>query len=258
MASLVGLPNLYCLPSDVFDLLGTAGTQARLDDGLSASGQQVVVTADAVQGAVSLSVAPLIFPLLKGSVLEFSGGGMAANVEVQLSAVAQTGSLTLAVSALPAAVNNQAAALDSGVNLAQAARLTKACSYGTAAVKQRLTNRYDDSQLATAWSVNRWATAEAALWVCRRRGNPPPASVKDEVDEARATMREIQFGQAEVEDIGTRVPAWPWISNAIVDVRYDIARVRVQPAFSEGSQTYYGQWPDWNTVFLLSDFLAFF
>lgn len=246
------LPNLYCAPSDVFDLLGAAGTQLRLDDSLDASGQRVVVTgADLAAGATSVPVVPLLFPLLRGSVLEFEGSGDAAAVEARLAAVAPTGSTALAVSPLPAALNAGSAARDSGVNLAAAARLAKGCAYGTERVKVHCCHKYQDADLATSRSANRWATAFGALWVCRRRGNPPPAAVKDEADEALQEMRAVSAGHLLLPDVGTRNPQWPFFSNVTVELRYDVAKVRVQQNISERSPTTYPQWPDWDSILFL-------
>lgn len=255
---LVTLPNLYTSPQDIFDLLGVAGTQLRLDDVPEATGQRVTVTADAAAGGTSLAVAPLLYPLLRGTTLEFVGAGDAAVVEAILTAVGQVGDTSLSVVALPAAVNATAAARDYGVNLATAARLVKGCSYGTAECKRRLCIKYQDSDLATCWSVNRWATAEGALWVCRRRGNSPPASVKDEADEARKAMSDVQRGVTYLEDIGTRTPAWPWISNVTVDLRYTVAKVRSEPVISEESPTLYAQFVDWQSIFSLEGVFSFF
>lgn len=255
--ALVTLPNLYCLPADLFDLLGVAGTMLRLDDGSSATAQTVTVTTDAAAGATLLLVAPLPYPLLRGTTLEFAGAGEPAYVEAVLTATATPGSTTLTVAALPAAILANSTARDFGVNLATAARLVKGCSYGTAEVKRKLCIKYDDSLLATSWSANRWATAEGALWVCRRRGNPPPESIKAEAEEARAGMAEVQRGVTYLEDVGTRTPAWPWISNVTVDVRYNVAKARVEPLISEQSPTLYPQLVDWNSVFSFQELWAY-
>lgn len=241
--------NLYCLPNDVFDFLGTEATQLRLDDHKLGTGQTVVATGTgAAAGATTLQVAPLLYPLLAGSVLEFDGGAMPAVAEVQLAALAQTGSTTLTVSPLSAAVNASAQARDSGVNLATAQRLVKGCQYATSQVKLWCCSRYDDNALSTAWSVNRWATTLAARWVCRRQGNAVPASVLDECEEAMEELRLVKRGALQIEDIGTRNPSWPSFSNTRVDVRYDVARVRVESAISEPSPTQYGVWVDWNSI----------
>ena len=258
MGNLVGLPNLYTSPQDIFDLLGVAGTQLRLDDVPEATGQKVVARADAAAGATSLPVTPLLCPLLRGTTLEFVGAGDPAVVEAVLTSVAQAGDTALSVAALPAAINATASARDYGVNVATAARLAKGCSYGTAEVKRRLCIKYQDSDLATSWSANRWATAEGALWVCRRRGNSPPASVKDEADEARRGMSDVQRGVTYLEDIGTRTPAWPWVSNITVDLRYTVAKARAEPVISEGTPTLYAQFVDWQSIFSLEGVFSFF
>ncbi len=240
------LPNLYCLPADVMDLLSSEGVDLRLDDHHFASGQQVRCVADAAAGATALSVVPLSYPLLKGTSLNFDGGGMAAVVPVTVATTAPTGSVFLTVAALSAGVNADASARDSGVNAALAARLPKACSYGTAQVKLYCCGRYDDSQLARTWSANRWATALAARWLCRRGASPAPESVEKDAEEALDEMRQVNAGQLRVEDIGTRTAAWPFYSNVTVDIGYSVHKVRVERTISEGTSVQYPQYVDWN------------
>jgi hypothetical protein len=161
------------------------------------------------------------------------------------------------VQPLPGPVLAGSRATDFGVNLATAARLVKACSYGTAEVKLWCSNRYDDSDLATAWSINRIASAAAAAWVCRRRGQPLPLGVKEEYEEAQFKLKEINRGSLWVEDIGTRSVQWPFFSNVTVDVRYTVAKVRAQPIISESTPTLYPQMVDYNSLFAIQDFWAF-
>ena len=244
----VALANLYTLPADLFDYLGTEGVQLRLDDHNEATGQDIAVAIGGVLGDTTLQITALQFPLLAGSTLEFDGGGAAAVVEVIWTATAGVGATSLTVQPLPAILPALAAARDSGVNLATAARLVKACKYGTSQCKLYLCSRYDDSALAQSWSVNRWATALAARWLCRRRGQAPPKGIADDAEEALEEMRQVRVGMLQVEDIATRTAAWPFISNVTVDPRYDFARVRVQTPLSEATPTQYSQYIDWNSA----------
>lgn len=252
----VALPNLYCQPSDIFDLLGTSGTQLRLDDHSLATAQRVRVTVNAAAGATSLSVLPLRRPLLPGTVLEFDGAGMPAVVEIALTALGKVGDTTLSIgptasNPAPAAIPALAEAFDSGVNLALAQRLIKGCQYGTSQVKLYCCSRYDDSALATCWSANRWATALGARWVCRRRGQAAPQSIEDAADESLEEMKQVRVGMLNLEDVPTRTSGWPFLSNIFVDVGYDVCRLRVEQQISELTPTQYSQRVDWNSVWCI-------
>jgi hypothetical protein len=249
--SLVTLPNLYAKPADLWDYLGTEGVDLRLDDHNLATGQTVIVTANANQTDTTLAVTPLVFPLLAGTQLEFDGGGMTAVVQAVLTATAKVGDIALTVTPLSGPVNVQAIARDSGVNLAQGQRLVKACSYGTSRVKLYCCPRYDDSALATCWTVNWAATTLGARWLCSRRGQSPPASIANEADEALNILEGVRLGQLQLEDIPTRTSPWPFISNVTVNVGYDYARVRVESPLSEATPTQYGQFIDWNSLLWL-------
>lgn len=245
------LPNLYCKPSDVVDYLGSEGVQLRLDDHNQATGNQVVVSADAAQGATTLFVNALASPLLRGEVLDFDGGGMPAVVEVTLNAAASTGATTLNVVPTLGQINATSFAIDNGVNVALAARIVRAIEYATARVKRYCCGRYDDSQLVLATSVKEWAMYLAAAWLCKRRGNSPPKSIADDAAEAKEELKAVQHNQLQIEDIGTRTAAWPFMSNVTVDLNYSFAKVRVEQPISEGTPTQYPQYIDWNSVLWL-------
>lgn len=246
----VNLPNLYAKPADVFDYMGIPAVQFRLDDNNDATGQTITVTANAVAGATSINCAALASPLIKGTVLEFTGGGMAAAVEAVLSATALLGATTLAVTALLGAVSSLATAQDSGVNYALAQRLVKACQYATGQVKLYCCGRYNDSDLVNSWSVNRWATALAARWIGRRVCRPCPQSILDDADEALKEMKQVRVSALSIEDIGTRTSGWPFITNVTHPVGLDVAQVRVEPQISEGTPTQYSQYIDWNSALI--------
>jgi hypothetical protein len=249
MANLVTLPNLYCSPNDVYDFLGSEGAQLRLDDHNLASGQIVTVTGTgAAVGAASIPITALQFPLIAGTDLIFDGGNMPQVNEVVLSATGKVGDTTLTVNPLTLAMNAGAAARDSGVNAALAQRLVKACQYATSRVKLYCTPRYDDSQLATTWSCNRWATTLAAQWLCRRRAQPVPKGIAADAEEVMDELKGVRFGVLNIEDIGTRTSGWPFISNATVDPAYDYMKTRVEPNLSEGTPTQYAQTIDWNSA----------
>jgi hypothetical protein len=245
---LVTLPNLYCTPADLSDYLSTAGVQLRLDDADLATGQVVQVTADAAALATSLTVASLQAPLVKGTVLDFDGGGMASLVETVLTATAPLGSTSLAVLALPNPVTALAQATDLGVTVAGNARALKACQYATSRVKLYCCPRYDDSQLATAWSANRWATVLGARWLAKRRAQACLGGVESDYKETMEELKGVRMSFLNIEDIGTRTSGWPFLSNIVVDQRYEVAKSRVEQTISEGTPTQYGQYTDWSSL----------
>lgn len=244
----VALPNLYCLPSDIYDLIGTEGVELRLDDRHLATAQTLVVTANQVAGATTLNVATLAHPILPGTVLHFDGAGMPAVVEVQTTALGKVGDTTLTVLALPAGINALAQADDSGVNVALAQRLVKACQYATSQCKLYLSARYDDSQLALCNSVNYWAQWIGARWLCRRQCQAAPKSIEEGCEEAYGQMERVQAGTLQLEDVNTRTSAWPFLSNVTIDTAYDICKIRVESVISEPTPTQYGQFVDWNSI----------
>lgn len=242
------LPNLYCLPADVYDYFGTEAAQLRQDDHLRATGQTITATAAAAAGAVSISCTALQAPLLAGTVLEWDGGGTAAVVESVLSATAVLGATSLSVNALPAAISAQAQAADSGVNIALAQRLVKACQYATDQVKSYIASKYDDTALARNWSANRWALYLACRWLAKRCLRPCPQSILDDAEEALEELKQCRAGMITLADVPTRTSGWPFLSNVTIDVGYDYAKVRVEQPLSELTPTQYGQSVDWNSA----------
>jgi hypothetical protein len=249
------LPHLYTLPVDLFDYLGVEGVQLRVDDHNQATGQTIQLTAAAAQGATAVTIAPLTAPLLAGTVLEFDGSSLAQQTEVILTAVGQVGVTSLSVMPLPYAMAALCYAFDNGTSVALAQRLNKACQYGTSQTKLYLSGRYDDSDLyanATEHgSVNRWATALAAKWLCSRRGQTPPGGVAADAKEALDEMKQVRCNGLQIEDIATRTAAWPFISNITHDPQFLVAQVRVETAISEATPTQYGQRVDYNTLYFL-------
>ncbi len=243
--------NLYCDPQDVYDYLGVEGAQLRLDDHRAATGQVITITADALQGATSLACMAITTPIIRGTMLEFDGGGAPAVVQVVLNATAVVGDTVLTTNPLEADVPALAIAEDNSINLALGARLVKGCNYGTSRVKLYCCSRYNDSDLQTCWSANRWATTMAGYWVAKRCCRPCPQSIADDYEEAMDELRLVQMGQLCLEDIGTRTSGWPFITNASVDIRYNVAKTRVETSISEATPTQYAQYVDWNSVLLL-------
>lgn len=247
----ITLNTLFCSPQDVWDLLSVEGVDLRQDDHSLATGQIIEVTAAAAVGATSLTVAELPVPLLKGTELVFDGAGMTVPVKAALTAVGAVNDTTLTVTALETAIAAGARARDSGVNAATGARLLVGCRKGTSKVKLYCNARYDDSQLALSGSVCDWATVVAAKYLCTRRAQGCPKSIKEEYDEAIEEMSRVQCDQLAIEDIGTRGADWPTVTNVIVNPAYDGMRVRVQRNISEQTPTAFHQFVDWNSAILL-------
>jgi hypothetical protein len=250
MANLVTLPNLYTNPNAIFKRWGVEGTQLRLDDANNGSGQTIQVTADAPAGSVTINVAPLEAPLLPGTVLQFDGGGVPQLVQVVLTSTGLVGATSLSVAPLAFDLPPLAYASDSGVTLYLASLLIEAASIATGRVKSYCCGRYDDSQLATAWTVYNWATIIATKWVAERRGQGMTDALAEEYKETMAELKDVRIGNLSIEDIGTRTSGWPFFSNVTVDVRYDYNKIRVEPQMSEGTPTVYPQFIDWNSAFL--------
>lgn len=247
----ITLSTLFTTPQDIWDELSTYGVDLRLDDDNLASGQTISTSATAAVGATSISVATLPVALLAGAVLTFENAGMADPVQVSLTAAAAVGATTISVAATTAEILSDATARDSGVNAATGARLLVGCRKGTSKVKLYCNSRYDDSQLVLSGSVLDWATIYGCMWLCERRNQECPKSLKRAWDEAKDELRQVQVGQLALEDIGTRGVDWPSVTNVTVNPAYDNMRARVQPSISEQTPTKYGQYIDWNSAALI-------
>lgn len=247
----ITLSTLFCTPQDLWDFLSVEGVDLREDDSNLATGQIITASADAVAGATSISVSALPVALLKGTELTFLQAGMALPVVAKLSAAASANATSISVTALSSAINGGAQARDSGVNTATAARLVIGTRKGTSKVKLYCNQRYDDSQLALSGTVCDWATICAAKFLCTRRAQGCPKSIREDYEEAIEEMRMVQSGQLALEDCGTRGSDWPTVTNITVNPGYDGMRARVQPNISEGTPTAYNQFIDWNSAVLL-------
>lgn len=247
----VVLSTLFCTAQDIWDLLSVEGVDLREDDSNLATGQVIQTTALALAGATTLTVAATPVALLAGAQLTFLQGGMAAPVTAQLAAAANVGATSLTVAALAGDIASGAQARDSGVNAATGARLMVGARKGTSKVKLYCNQRYDDSQLVLSGSVCDWAAVTGAKFLCTRRAQGCPKSIKEQYEEAIEEMRMVQCSQLSIEDIGTRGVDWPTVVNITVNPGYDNIRARVQPNISEQTPTAYGQYIDWNSALSL-------
>lgn len=259
----ISLSTLFCSPQDVWDTLSTEGVDLRQDDHNLASGQIISTSSDTPVGSTSIAVTALPVALLNGAQLEFDSAGMAAPVQVQLTAAANLGATSISVnqvtnngstitlSATTTDIPSGAQARDSGVNAATGARLLVGCQRGTSKVKLYCNARYDDSQLKLCGSVNEWATIYAAKWLCTRRAQGCPKGIKADWEDALEELKMVQSGQLMLEDVGTRGADWPTVTNITVNPGYDGMRARVEPNISEQTPTAYSQYIDWNSAVIL-------
>lgn len=247
----IELSTLFCTPQDVWDVLSVEGVDLREDDGNLATGQIITTVVAAAVGATSIDVAALPVPLLRGAQLTFTNAGMDTPITVQLSAVAAQAATTISVVALETAIPAGAQARDSGVNATTGARLLVGTRKGTSKVKLYCNGRYDDTQLVLSGSVCDWATIVAARFLCTRRAQGCPKSIKEEYEEALEEMRMVQCGQLAIEDIGTRGADWPTVTNLRVNPGYDGMQARVEPNISEQTPRSFGQYIDWNSALVL-------
>lgn len=247
----IALPNVYCTPQDIYEMISIEAAQLRLDDQSQASGQQVQATADAAIGATSITISATQYAMLRGTRLVFSDAAMDAPVEVTLNAAAAAGATSLTVVALATTVSSGAIAVDDGVNVWLAGLMVKAAKYATARVKLYCCCRYNDSDLVQSWSVNQWATTIAARWLGTRCFRAAPQQIEDAYQETMEELKAVKDSQLNIEDIGTRTSGWPFLSNVTVDLCYTIRKVRVEQQISEPTNTQYAQAVDWNSAFYL-------
>jgi phage gp36-like protein len=242
-------PQPYCSAIDVSDYLSVEGTQLRLDDDNTASGQWLYCQQTAVLGATTIICQPLPCTMPAGNTLDWGGADMPAVVEAVLSAMALAGATSLQVFPLPGQVNQGAMAVDGGVNAYELARINKAINYASSRVNDYVLPRYQNpALLQTSWTVNRWATILACKWLATRRTQGCPGSLEEDYKEAQAEMQKVAVGQMQIGDIGTPVAEWPAWSNVKVDARYWIKKLRVERTISEtasGGPTGYAQTIDW-------------
>lgn len=240
--------TLFTSPQDVWDLLSTEGVDLREDDHNLASGQIIQTTSDTPPGSTAVAVLPTPVALLAGAQLTFDSVGMAVPITIGLTAAANVGTTSLAVSLTTGDLPAGAQARDSGVNAATGARLVVGCRKGTTKVKLWCNARYDDAQLKLSGTVLDWATIAAAKFLCTRRAQGCPKGIQADYDEAIEEMRMAQSGQLQLEDIGTRGVDWPTVVNITVNPAYEYMRARVEPNISEQTPTAYGQFIDWSSA----------
>jgi len=105
----------------------------------------------------------------------------------------------------------------------------------TETVAMYLDRFYDRAQMAANKWVRRQATWLAAHYLTHRRGNPSLFNAR-----ARQVMdwlEMIRLGQLQVPGLAWKADLSPALSNMVVDDRFSIQKVRVQPTISTGGES---------------------
>ncbi len=243
------LTYLFCTPNDVYERIGVAAAQLRLDDAKVGTGQTITNGAAAAVGATSLTIAALQYPMLRGDNLVFSMAAMDGPVEATLSAAYVPPATSLAITALATAIPAGATATDNGTNVWLAGMLTKACQYATAQVMNYCAQRYNANVLQTDWNVNRWAVALACKWLGTRAFQAEPAGVSDDYEQAMLELKEVQQGKMLIGQLPLRTAGWPAMSNlTLQDVGTYYTRLRVESVISDPVPTQYPQNVDYGSL----------
>ena len=240
---------LFCSPQDIYEQIGIDAAQLRLDDMNQASGQTVQATADAASGATSITISTLQYPLLKGTILQFTNAAMSDPIQATLSAVASVGATSLTVTALDSAITSGATATDNGVNVWLGGMMVKACRYAAAKIQDYCVTRYDATQLVQSYTVNQWAVTIAAKWLATRLYRAAPEQIQSAFLETIEELKEVKAGLYNIALAAPRTSEWPFMSNVTIDHRYTDRVVRVEPQLSEPTPTQYAQSIDWTSYY---------
>jgi hypothetical protein len=133
----------------------------------------------------------------------------------------------------------------------------QAANYATAKVKAYCLPRYASEDMAKSWLVNEWATIIATQWLCMRRLNGVPETVKeylygDGTETNPGVMGEligVRAGRFKIPDCPSRYNESPAYSNIRVDPIYRTRQIRTQKSISEKTPTQYPQTVDWGSEF---------
>lgn len=91
---------------------------------------------------------------------------------------------------------------------------------GTLEVCKYIQRRYLPAQLANSELIRYFSVVFSCAALCRRRGNPVPESLAEEVDLIISQLEDIRDGKLDVPDIGERAPRGPLLINSRADARY--------------------------------------
>lgn len=98
--------------------------------------------------------------------------------------------------------------------------IAMAINVGTLEVAKYIQRRYLATQLANSMLVNYFATVFACAFLCRRRGNPLPESLAEELDVIIGQLEDIRDGRLDIPDVMERTARSPVVVNQRADARF--------------------------------------
>lgn len=111
--------------------------------------------------------------------------------------------------------NDNDGASDAGV-------VDRCINWATAEVQVAANGRFTAQQLTQSVTANRWATIIAVFYLCHQRGNPPPASLLDLVNEIRGesgALARFAAGTLYLDGVASPSTA-PSYNNHVIDRRF--------------------------------------
>lgn len=116
--------------------------------------------------------------------------------------------------------------------------LNAAISRADTRIKFAISKKYDTSAIDSGNDWIRWCSATlATAALFRRRGNPIPPGIEDDLKEFERQLQLISEGNGEIPDYVPRVEPGLAMSNVRIDPRYQTSKIRVQQTISAGQQT---------------------
>lgn len=104
----------------------------------------------------------------------------------------------------------------------------------TDTINQWVGDYYDEADMADSRWVRARASWIALTLLCRRRGNPVPASILDRYEEIMEDLRLVRYGLVQIPRLPTRAGLLPTMSNIRIDDRFYSRKIRVNPSISVG------------------------
>jgi len=129
--------------------------------------------------------------------------------------------------------------------------IEQALQWATAQVRLYCALHYDATALASSYIINHWATVLGAVYVCSRRLNEIPDSLRllaygpDGKGGAFGDLEKIRLKKLALPDVSYRNPNRPAYSNVHVDPNYWLRQIRVQRPVSDQQGIQHTQSPDW-------------
>lgn len=108
--------------------------------------------------------------------------------------------------------------------------------------------RYDPVSLAASAWIRKKCTDIATFFVCERRGNPPPGSVKRAYDQAIEDLKLVESGTKKIADAPGRKTSVPVLSAPRIQL-IPYPRTVIEQSRSTGNPEGYPQFTDKNDFF---------